>query len=51
LKYCQAKKGLVVNAYVIMSSHVHLVVRGEESSDGLSNILRDIKKHIAYKDI
>lgn len=42
LRYCQKGIGLVVNAYVVMSNHVHLVVysRGEK----LSNIIRDFKK-------
>lgn len=44
LKYCQAKKGLVVYAYVIMNNHVHLII---SACDGfnLSSILRDFKKH------
>ena len=25
LKYCQLHKGLVVNAYVIMSNHLHVI--------------------------
>ena len=45
LKYCQEHKGLVVHAYVIMSNHVHLVLRAEEGSIGLSAIIRDLKKY------
>ncbi len=44
LKYCQEHKGLIVHAYVIMSNHVHLVLRAEEGSAGLSAIIRDFKK-------
>jgi putative transposase len=46
LRYCQANKGLEIAAYVIMSSHVHLIVRaaGEPT---LSEILRDLKKYTA----
>lgn len=51
LKYCQTNKGLIVNAYVIMSSHIHLVLRADKGSDGLSTILRDMKKHIAKQII
>jgi putative transposase len=42
IKYCQQHKGLEVYAYVIMPSHIHMIV----SSEGkLSNILRDMKEH------
>ena len=44
LKYCQKEKGLLLFAYVIMSNHLHLIVRagGEQ---GLSSIVRDFKKY------
>jgi putative transposase len=45
LKYCQKNKGLILNAYVIMPSHIHLIVRAEEASKGLSSIIRDFKSH------
>jgi REP element-mobilizing transposase RayT len=45
LKYCIKNKGLVINAYVLMESHLHLVARAEEDSVGLSNIIRDFKKY------
>jgi len=45
LKYCIANKGLELNAFVIMPSHIHLIVRAKESSKGLSGIIRDMKKH------
>ncbi|NNF33233.1 MAG: hypothetical protein HKN68_03945 [Saprospiraceae bacterium] len=33
LKYCMKNKGLVVNAYVLMESHLHMVARAEEVMD------------------
>ena len=43
LKYCQENKGLILNAYVVMSNHLHLIARAEEGKR-LSNILRDFKR-------
>ena len=43
LKYCQEKKGLVVHAYCIMPSHLHLIISSEGES--LSGVIRDFKKH------
>jgi putative transposase len=48
LKYCQQHKGLVVHAYVIMSSHVHLLISAKEGYD-LSGILRDLKQFTSKK--
>ena len=45
LKFCQRNKGLVINSYVLMSSHLHMIARADQSSKGLSGILRDFKKH------
>ena len=44
LQYCIENKGLVVYAFVLMESHLHLVARGSESSKGLSDLVRDFKK-------
>ena len=44
LKFCQAEKGLIIYSYVIMDSHIHLIVRAEETTDGLSSLVRDFKK-------
>ena len=44
LKYCQKEKGLVVHAYCMMTSHVHLIL-STESEEGLSKIIRDLKSH------
>jgi putative transposase len=46
LKYCQKEKGLIICAYVIMSSHIHMVVKANVSIT-LSDILRDFKKFTA----
>ena len=43
LAYCQKEKGLVVNAYVIMSNHIHLICYAREPFL-LSEVLRDFKK-------
>jgi putative transposase len=48
-KYCQLNKGLIINAYVIMSSHIHLICRAKEESEGLSAIVRDFKKFTSKK--
>jgi REP element-mobilizing transposase RayT len=42
LNYCQKHKGLVINAYVIMSNHVHLICYAKEGYR-LPDILRDFK--------
>jgi putative transposase len=43
LAFCQKEKGLVINAYVIMSNHIHLICYAWEPYR-LSDILRDFKK-------
>ncbi|MBK8586582.1 MAG: transposase [Bacteroidetes bacterium] len=42
LNYCVNVKGLEIFAYVIMSSHMHMIARAKESN--LSEIIRDFKK-------
>ncbi len=42
LKYCIKEKGLVVHAYVIMSSHIHLIVSAKDDTH-LPSIIRDFK--------
>ncbi len=49
-KYCQLEKGLILNAYVIMSNHVHLIARASEGFS-LSDIIRDFKKFTHRKMI
>ena len=41
LKHCQTKKGLVIHAWCIMCSHLHLIVSSKQ--DKLENVLRDFK--------
>lgn len=49
--YCKANKGLILYAYVIMGSHLHLIASAEEGSTGLSAIIRDFKSHTSRKII
>ena len=50
LQYCQQNKGLEIYAYVIMSSHIHLLCK---TTDGfiLSDVIRDFKKFTSKKII
>ncbi len=48
LRFCQKEKGLVLNAWVIMSNHVHLICSAKEEMN-LSDILRDFKKFTSKK--
>ena len=50
LKYCQKEKGLEIYGYVIMSNHIHLIVRALDEYS-LSDILRDLKKFTSKKII
>ena len=45
LRYCIKHNGLILYAYVIMESHLHLIVGAREGSTGLSAIIRDFKRH------
>ena len=45
LKYCQAHKGLLIHAWCLMPSHLHMIVG--TVGDPLSGILRDFKKFTA----
>jgi REP element-mobilizing transposase RayT len=47
LRYCQKEKGLEIYAFVIMSNHVHLILKSEVNN--LSDILRDFKKYTSKK--
>lgn len=42
-KYCQKEKGLILNSFVVMSNHLHLIARAKEGFI-LSDIIRDFKK-------
>ena len=43
LTFCRQQKGLRLHAYVILDNHLHLVA----SSDNLSQVIRDFKRHTA----
>ncbi|OFX60811.1 MAG: transposase [Bacteroidetes bacterium GWA2_30_7] len=43
LEYCQLHKGLIINAWCLMTNHLHLVAKASEGFH-LSDILRDFKK-------
>ena len=49
LKYCQANKGLVLHAWVIMTNHVHLIISSKDNE--LENIVRDLKKYTSKQII
>ena len=51
LQYCQKNKGLIIYAYVLMESHLHLVATAKDGSKGLSAIIRDFKKFTSLKII
>jgi putative transposase len=42
-RHCQAKKGLEIYGWCIMTSHVHMIIGTH--GDKLENIMRDMKKH------
>ena len=50
LKYCQEKKGLIVYAWCLMPSHLHMIVSAEEGKH-LSDIMRDFKKFTSKRII
>jgi REP element-mobilizing transposase RayT len=43
LDYCRKNKGLEIFAYVIMTNHVHIVLRSKTRK--LSDTIRDFKRH------
>ena len=45
LKFCQVNKGLEVYAFVVMSNHIHILLRS--GNDKLSDTIRDFKSHTA----
>ncbi len=50
IAHCQKEKGLVVHAYVIMTSHVHMII-SRHGPYKLEDILRDLKKFTSFKII
>ena len=49
LKYCQENKGLIVHAYCLMPSHLHLIV--SSNGEPLEAIIRDFKKYTSREII
>ena len=47
IKYCQKEKGLIVYAWVILSSHVHMIIGTKDKE--MQNILRDLKSYTSRK--
>jgi REP element-mobilizing transposase RayT len=47
LRFCQKEKGLKVYAWVIMSNHIHLILRSDTNK--LSDIIRDFKKYTSSR--
>ena len=45
LAYCQRQKGLILHAWCIMPSHIHLIMSTEQ--DAMQGILRDFKSYTA----
>ena len=43
LKFCQKEKGLKIYAWVIMTSHIHLIVSSD--TNNLSSVIRDFKTY------
>ena len=46
-KYCQDNKGLVIYAFVVMPSHLHIMASSETGK--LSETIRDMKRHMSKK--
>ena len=49
LKYCQENKGLVLHAWVVMTNHVHLIIRS--NTNKIEHIVRDLKKYTSKQII
>ncbi len=47
ITYCQKTKGLEIYGWVIMTSHIHMIIGSNK--ENLSNILRDLKKYTSKK--
>jgi len=44
-RFCQKEKGLMIYAWVVMSNHIHIIMKSH--SHNLSDIIRDFKKYTA----
>jgi len=49
LRYCQVNKGLEINAWSIMSNHLHLICSAKDGN--LSDIRRDFKTYTSKEII
>ncbi len=49
LRFCQEHQGLILNAWCLMSNHIHLVVSSKK--EDLSEILRDFKSYTSKQII
>jgi REP element-mobilizing transposase RayT len=47
LRYCQKEKGLVIHAWCLMPSHLHMIV--STNQEPLQDIMRDFKKFTSKK--
>jgi REP element-mobilizing transposase RayT len=48
LHYCRKHKGLEIYAWVIMTSHIHLII-GRSGEHDISSLVRDFKKFTSKK--
>lgn len=49
LEYCQENKGLIIYGFVIMTNHIHMIIKS--SRNNLSGTLRDFKSYTAKQII
>ncbi|MEQ8928164.1 MAG: transposase [Fulvivirga sp.] len=49
LKYCQSNKGLVIHAWCLIPSHLHMIISSSEGN--LPGIMRDFKKYTSKRII
>ncbi len=47
LDYCRKNKGLEIFSYVIMTNHIHIIIRSK--SEKLSDTIRNFKKYTSKK--
>jgi len=43
LSFCQKEKGLIIHAWCLMPSHLHMIISSDK--ERLSDIIRDFKKY------
>jgi REP element-mobilizing transposase RayT len=44
LKKYQEKRSLIIHAFCIMPSHIHLIISSKDSSESLGGVMRGFKK-------